>query len=71
MPICVRFSFSTAATPEDWAKSVEGFEQALALDPEFGRAAAQLAWMYCERRMGAIEIESAGHFGRRGAAPSG
>jgi adenylate cyclase len=33
-------------TPEDWAKSVEGFEQALALDPEFGRAAAQLAWMY-------------------------
>lgn len=32
--------------PEDWAKSVEGFEQALALDPEFGRAAAQLAWMY-------------------------
>ena len=32
--------------PEDWAKSVEGFEQALVLDPEFGRAAAQLAWMY-------------------------
>jgi adenylate cyclase len=32
--------------PEDWAKSVEGFEQALALDPEFGRAAAHLAWMY-------------------------
>jgi adenylate cyclase len=35
-----------SATPEDWARSVEGFEQALALDPEFGRAAAHLAWMY-------------------------
>jgi adenylate cyclase len=35
-----------SGTPEDWAKSVESFEQALALDPEFGRAAAQLAWMY-------------------------
>ncbi|MBA4098775.1 MAG: guanylate cyclase [Rhodospirillum sp.] len=35
-----------SATPEDWARSVEGFEQALALDPEFGRAAAQLAAMY-------------------------
>jgi adenylate cyclase len=35
-----------SATPEDWARSVEGFEQALELDPEFGRAAAQLAWMY-------------------------
>jgi adenylate cyclase len=35
-----------SGTPEDWAKAVEGFEQALALDPEFGRAAAQLAWMY-------------------------
>jgi TolB-like protein/class 3 adenylate cyclase len=32
--------------PEDWAQSVESFEQALALDPEFGRASAQLAWMY-------------------------
>jgi adenylate cyclase len=35
-----------SGTAEDWAKSVEGFEQALSLDPEFGRAAAQLAWMY-------------------------
>jgi adenylate cyclase len=35
-----------SGVPEDWAKSVEGFEQALVLDPEFGRAAAQLAWMY-------------------------
>ena len=35
-----------SATPEDWARSVEGFEQALELDPEFGRAAAQLASMY-------------------------
>jgi adenylate cyclase len=35
-----------SATPEDWARSVESFEQALALDPEFGRAAAQLAAMY-------------------------
>jgi adenylate cyclase len=36
----------SSGNPEDWAKSVKGFEQALALDPEFGRAAAQLAWMY-------------------------
>lgn len=35
-----------SGTPEDWAKSIQGFEQALALDPEFGAAAAQLAWMY-------------------------
>jgi TolB-like protein/class 3 adenylate cyclase len=35
-----------SGVPEDWAKSIKGFEQALALDPEFGRAAAQLAWMY-------------------------
>ena len=35
-----------SGTPENWAKAVEGFEQALTLDPEFGRAAAQLAWMY-------------------------
>ena len=35
-----------SASPEDWAKSFESFEQALTLDPEYGRAAAQLAWMY-------------------------
>jgi adenylate cyclase len=38
--------FLYSGTPENWAKAVEGFEQALALDPDFGRAAAQLAWMY-------------------------
>ena len=35
-----------SGSPEDWAKSFESFEQALTLDPEYGRAAAQLAWMY-------------------------
>jgi adenylate cyclase len=32
--------------PEDWAKAVTHHEQALALDPKFGSAAAQLAWIY-------------------------
>ena len=35
-----------SGAPEDWAKSFESFEQALTLDPEYGRAATQLAWMY-------------------------
>ena len=35
-----------SGTPEDWAKSVESFEHALLTDPAFGRAAAQLSWMF-------------------------
>jgi adenylate cyclase len=35
-----------SALPEDWARSIESFEQALTLDPAFGRASAQIAWMY-------------------------
>ena len=33
-------------TPEDIAKAVTFYEQALALDPNFGRATAELAWVY-------------------------
>jgi adenylate cyclase len=36
----------TSDDPADWARAVASFEQALALDPEFGRAAAELAWKY-------------------------
>ena len=32
--------------PEDWVKAVRHYEQALALDPKFGNAAAALAWIY-------------------------
>jgi adenylate cyclase len=32
--------------PEDWGKAVQYHKQALALDPAFGSAAAELAWMY-------------------------
>ena len=34
--------------PEDWAEAVRYYEEALALDPKFGDAAAALAWMYRE-----------------------
>jgi adenylate cyclase len=40
----LQLQYSGAA--EDWAKSIDSFEQALTLDPNFGRASAQLAWMY-------------------------
>jgi tetratricopeptide (TPR) repeat protein len=33
-------------TPADIAKAVTYYEQALALDPDFGRATAELAWVY-------------------------
>jgi TolB-like protein/class 3 adenylate cyclase len=33
-------------TPDDIAEAVRHYEQALALDPQFGRAAAELAWVY-------------------------
>src|SRR5262249_3161827 len=33
-------------TPAEIAKAVTLYEQALALDPNFGRAAAELAWVY-------------------------
>ena len=33
-------------TPEDIAKAVPLYEQALTLDPNFGRATAELAWVY-------------------------
>ncbi|PSH59037.1 guanylate cyclase [Phyllobacterium brassicacearum] len=36
------------AKPEDWVKAVRHYEQALALDPKFGNAAAALAWIYRE-----------------------
>ena len=39
-----------SADPADWAKAVANFEQAVALDPEFGQAAAKLAWMYYSAR---------------------
>jgi class 3 adenylate cyclase/TolB-like protein len=32
--------------PEDWAKAVTLYQQAVALDPNFGRATAQIAWVY-------------------------
>jgi TolB-like protein/class 3 adenylate cyclase len=32
--------------PTDWVDAIASFEQALALDPDFGRAAAMAAWMY-------------------------
>jgi TolB-like protein/class 3 adenylate cyclase len=32
--------------PNDWLESIDSFAQALSLDPDFGSAAAQLAWMY-------------------------
>ena len=35
-----------SGSPEDWANAIANFEQALAIDPEFGSAAAQIAWMY-------------------------
>ena len=34
--------------PEDWVDAIKHYEQALALDPKFGVAAAALAWMYRE-----------------------
>lgn len=34
--------------PEDWVEAIKHYEQALALDPKFGNAAAALAWMYRE-----------------------
>jgi TolB-like protein/class 3 adenylate cyclase len=34
--------------PEDWVEAVRYYEQALALDPKFGDAAAALAWIYRE-----------------------
>ncbi|ULJ73005.1 adenylate/guanylate cyclase domain-containing protein [Rhizobium gallicum] len=35
-------------SPEDWVEAVRRYEQALALDPKFGIAAAALAWIYRE-----------------------
>jgi TolB-like protein len=34
--------------PEDWVDAIKHYEQALALDPKFGVAAAALAWFYRE-----------------------
>ncbi|EHK79393.1 adenylate/guanylate cyclase [Sinorhizobium meliloti CCNWSX0020] len=34
--------------PKDWVDAVKHYEQALALDPKFGNAAAALAWIYRE-----------------------
>ncbi|CAN7281921.1 guanylate cyclase [Phyllobacterium sp. LjRoot231] len=34
--------------PEDWGEAIKNYEQALALDPKFGNAAAELAWIYRE-----------------------
>ena len=34
--------------PEDWVEAIKHYEQALALDPKFGNAAAALAWIYRE-----------------------
>ncbi|MBB3147639.1 TolB-like protein/class 3 adenylate cyclase [Phyllobacterium trifolii] len=34
--------------PEDWVDAIKHYEQALALDPKFGNAAAGLAWIYRE-----------------------
>jgi TolB-like protein/class 3 adenylate cyclase len=53
-----------SGAPEDWARSVESFEQALTLDPDFGRASAQLAWMYwsaesVQSKMTALGISTA------------
>ena len=59
-----------SGTPEDWAKSVEGFEQALALDPEFGRAAAQLAWMYWSAGSVQSKLKAMG-ISHEEASPSG
>ena len=39
-----------SADPADWEKPLRSFEQAVALDPEFGQAAAKLAWMYYSAR---------------------
>lgn len=52
--------------PEDWAKAVEQFEQAIALDPDFGAAAAELSEIYWtsagvssyERALGVSEEEA-------------
>jgi TolB-like protein/class 3 adenylate cyclase len=33
-------------TPADYAQAITLYEEALALDPNFGRAAAELAWVY-------------------------
>jgi adenylate cyclase len=35
-------------TPDDWAKAVKYFERAVELDPNYGRAYAALALLYCE-----------------------
>jgi TolB-like protein/class 3 adenylate cyclase len=32
--------------PEDWVKAIALYQEALKLDPEFGRATAQIAWVY-------------------------
>jgi len=35
-------------TPGDWIKAIQYFERAIALDPNYGRAYAALALIYCE-----------------------
>jgi adenylate cyclase len=40
------FELELRNTPAEIAKAVPFYEQALALDPNFGRAAAELAWVY-------------------------
>lgn len=52
--------------PEDWVEAVKHYEQALALDPKFGNAAAALAWFYREAQwtearskvLGLTEVEA-------------
>ena len=45
-PCCGDWSSKAVRTPEDTAKAVTYYQQALALDPNFGRAWASLAWLY-------------------------
>ena len=33
-------------TPDDWVKAISLYQEALKLDPDFGRATAQIAWVY-------------------------
>ena len=38
--------FEHRASPEDFVQAVKQYEQAIALDPNFGSAIAELAWIY-------------------------
>ena len=42
-------------TPEEFAKAASYFRQALELDPDFGAAAAQLAWIYWDADDGRVK----------------